>query len=103
MQTARIFSISFLFRHQLHSALVHLRQKGGAVGFAVRYLDNEMEDVFSEGRAVLSLSGAIESAVCGPKKLAEALALSTREAIGKHLNDGGSFTVATKISTKKGV
>lgn len=94
---SRIFSINFLFRHQFYPALVSFQQKGLDSIFVVRYLDGDMKSVFSDGKLVLSPSGKIESKICGPQKLGEALAFSTREAINKYLNGERSFAVATKF------
>jgi hypothetical protein len=82
---ARVFTVNFTFKDELHSALISFESRDYDMSFLVRYLDHELQEIIPGRRIVVSLSEGIKS----PKiltKTAEELLARTTEAISEHLH-----------------
>jgi hypothetical protein len=82
---ARVFTVNFTFKDQLHSALITFESRDFDMSFLVRYLDQELQEIIPGRRIVVSLNEGIKS----PKFLTttgEELLTRTTEAISRHLH-----------------
>jgi hypothetical protein len=84
----RVFTVSFRFREQPCTALVHLRNADNYnPAFNVHYLSKEVEVVLPERKIVFSLANGIEEPRKINDRLTEELVEKTSEAITHYLEE----------------
>jgi hypothetical protein len=93
---AQVFTLDFIYKHFVHSAIVSVRALGNDFSVSVQLLENGLAHIVPDGELNFRLSNASRRPAINPRPGYNELESALREAITRRLRHRNSLAVGLR-------